>query len=87
MTERERADKEQLYGPLGRGEYPLNSHICYKRFDGSVAQGRIVWIQEPGRAVGKTGKEVLFHAQYVVENDLPVGMPDFVNEVDILLVD
>lgn len=87
MTDQKDIDLEALYGPLYRGEYERGTHICYKRFDGSVAQGRIIWIQEPGRAVGKTGKEVLFHAQYVVENDLPVGFVDFVNETDILLVD
>jgi hypothetical protein len=88
MTDQQYADLEALYGPEFKGEWPRGTHITYKRsVDGKVAQGTIIWCQEPGRATGKDGREVLFHAQYVVENDLPVGMPDFVNETDILLVD
>lgn len=75
------ADMEQLYGPLyEHADQRRGDHIAYIGYDGAVRSGEILWIQEPGRAVGKDGQAHHLKAQYVVQPDAiyDMGMVDFV---------
>lgn len=78
--DKEYADLQQLYGDFYTfADFPRGAHVQYIAFDGQVRSGTIIWCQEPGTAIGKDGKRMQFKAQYIIDPDVPRGMPDFVD--------
>ncbi len=71
------ANLEQQFGPLyERSDYKRGERLKWRSFDGTIKEGTILWVQEPGIAVGRQKQHIL-RAQYVVEPDNPAGTMGF----------
>lgn len=69
------ANLQQQFGDLYQySDHKRGEHITYSSFDGTIKQGTIIWVQEPGETV-RSHKHLV--AQYVIEPDDPAGTMGF----------